>query len=187
VARTRSFPRPPQNCQTRRCPTATHGWARRPPVSWDAALRDCPLRLSPGPRRRGDASRRRPLDGLTQRRNSLRRMPTDVFYRGESTRASADHPTVWCGLLCPGLRLAGRCLHARPRRCGRPLLRHQRNRRARNSPSSFHVWPSGSSASPSHRNESGVISVKVHRVGVPFGRAPAWTMSAPIRRPICSS
>jgi hypothetical protein len=47
-----------------------------------------------------------------------------------------------------------------------------RIRRARNSPSSVQVWPSGGNASPNQWNESAVISVKVHRVAVPSGRVP---------------
>ena len=53
---------------------------------------------------------------------------------------------------------------------GKPVL--YRVRVARNSPSRIHVLPSVSKASPSQWNESGVISVKVQRVGVPSGRVP---------------
>jgi hypothetical protein len=53
---------------------------------------------------------------------------------------------------------------------GKPVL--YRVRVARNSPSRIHVLPSVSKASPSQRNESGAISVKVQRVGVPLGRVP---------------
>ena len=53
---------------------------------------------------------------------------------------------------------------------GKPVF--YRVRVARNSPSRIHVLPSVSKASPSQRNESGVISVKVQRVGVPLGRVP---------------
>lgn len=57
-------------------------------------------------------------------------------------------------------------------------------RRALNSPSNTQLRPSGFSDSPVHRNESGVISVNIHRVGVPSGRVPTCTMPSPDRRPI---
>jgi len=60
-------------------------------------------------------------------------------------------------------------------------------RLARNSLSSFHVSPSGCSDSPVQWNEFGVISVNIQRVGVPSDRAPNWTISLPLERPICSS
>ena len=60
-------------------------------------------------------------------------------------------------------------------------------RRARNSPSIFQVLPSGSSASPTQRNESGEISVKPQRIGVLSKRAPIWTISVPTFRPVWRS
>src|SRR6202158_3197992 len=58
---------------------------------------------------------------------------------------------------------------------------------ARNSPSSFQVFPSGCSASPSQWNESEVISVKRQRIGVLSAWVPIWTTSLPLQRPISSS
>src|SRR5215813_3123248 len=62
----------------------------------------------------------------------------------------------------------------------------QRNRVARNSPSNFHVFPSGSRDSPVQWNESGVISVKHQRIGLPLEFVPIWKISLPCQRPISS-
>src|SRR5262249_3965172 len=58
---------------------------------------------------------------------------------------------------------------------------------ARNSPSSVQVLPSVSNTSPVHRKLSRVISVKIHRIGVPLACVPTCTTSLPLQRPINSS